>query len=33
LINHERLLPADPEHRKVLYERMAHFLNLSLESV
>lgn len=28
LINHERLLPSQPEHRKVLYERMATFLNL-----
>jgi Fe-S cluster biosynthesis and repair protein YggX len=28
LINHERLLPSDPEHRKVLYERMASFLKL-----
>jgi Fe-S cluster biosynthesis and repair protein YggX len=28
LINHERLLPSDPGHRKVLYERMASFLNL-----
>ena len=28
LINHEHLLPADPEHRKVLYARMAAFLNL-----
>jgi Fe-S cluster biosynthesis and repair protein YggX len=28
LINHERLLPAQPEHRKVLYSRMAGFLNL-----
>lgn len=29
LINHERLLPSDPEHRKVLYQRMASFLNLA----
>jgi Fe-S cluster biosynthesis and repair protein YggX len=29
LINHERLLPSDREHRKVLYERMASFLNLA----
>ena len=29
LINHERLLPAVPEHRKVLYERMVSFLNLA----
>jgi Fe-S cluster biosynthesis and repair protein YggX len=28
LINHERLLPAEPEHRKLLYARMASFLNL-----
>ena len=28
LINHERLLPAQPEHRKVLYARMADFLRL-----
>jgi Fe-S cluster biosynthesis and repair protein YggX len=28
LINHERLLPSDPEHRRVLYQRMAAFLNL-----
>jgi Fe-S cluster biosynthesis and repair protein YggX len=28
LINHEGLLPAQPEHRKVLYERMASFLKL-----
>jgi Fe-S cluster biosynthesis and repair protein YggX len=28
LINHERLLPSEPEHRKVLYARMAAFLNL-----
>jgi Fe-S cluster biosynthesis and repair protein YggX len=28
LINHERLLPSEPEHRKVLYERMAEFLSL-----
>jgi Fe-S cluster biosynthesis and repair protein YggX len=28
LINHERLLPAEAEHRKVLYSRMAAFLNL-----
>ena len=28
LINHERLLPSDPAHRKVLYERMASFLKL-----
>ena len=29
LINHERLLPSDPEHRKVLYARMAAFLSLA----
>jgi Fe-S cluster biosynthesis and repair protein YggX len=28
LINHERLVPAEPAHRKVLYERMATFLKL-----
>ena len=28
LINHERLLPSEPEHRKVLYQRMAAFLRL-----
>jgi Fe-S cluster biosynthesis and repair protein YggX len=28
LINHERLLPSDPAHRKVLYERMTTFLSL-----
>ena len=28
LINHERLLPSQPEHRKVLYTRMATFLRL-----
>jgi Fe-S cluster biosynthesis and repair protein YggX len=28
LINHERILPSDPEQRKVLYERMKAFLNL-----
>lgn len=28
LINHEHLLPAEPEHRKVLYQRMAAFLKL-----
>jgi Fe-S cluster biosynthesis and repair protein YggX len=28
LINHERLLPAEPENRRVLYLRMAEFLNL-----
>jgi Fe-S cluster biosynthesis and repair protein YggX len=33
LINHERLLPAEPEHRKILYARMAAFLNLTPESV
>jgi len=29
LINHEALRPAEPEHRKVLYQRMAAFLNLA----
>ncbi len=29
LINHERLLPSEAEHRKILYARMAAFLNLS----
>ena len=29
LINHERLLPSSPEHRKVLYEKMGAFLNLA----
>jgi Fe-S cluster biosynthesis and repair protein YggX len=29
LINHERLLPSNPEHRKVLYERMGSFLKLA----
>jgi Fe-S cluster biosynthesis and repair protein YggX len=28
LINHERLLPSDAEHRKVLYDKMASFLHL-----
>ena len=28
LINHERLVPSQPEHRKVLYQRMAAFLKL-----
>jgi Fe-S cluster biosynthesis and repair protein YggX len=28
LINHERLSPSDPEHRKVLYAKMAAFLKL-----
>jgi Fe-S cluster biosynthesis and repair protein YggX len=28
LINHERLFPSDPEHRKVLYARMAEFLKV-----
>jgi Fe-S cluster biosynthesis and repair protein YggX len=31
VINHEGLIPAQAEHRKVLYERMATFLNLSLD--
>jgi Fe-S cluster biosynthesis and repair protein YggX len=29
LINHEGLRPAEAEHRKVLYERMATFLKLT----
>jgi Fe-S cluster biosynthesis and repair protein YggX len=33
LINHEQLLPSQPEHRKILYARMAAFLNLTAESV
>jgi Fe-S cluster biosynthesis and repair protein YggX len=28
LINHEHLLPSKPEHRKVLYQKMADFLKL-----
>ena len=28
LINHEQFLPSEPEHRKLLYERMATFLRL-----
>ena len=32
LINHERLLPSDPAHRQVLYQRLAAFLNLNLEA-
>ena len=28
LINHERLLPSEPEHRKLLYQKMATFLKL-----
>jgi len=31
LINHERLVPAEPEHRRVLYQKMAEFLSLSPE--
>jgi Fe-S cluster biosynthesis and repair protein YggX len=31
LINHERLVPAEPAHREVLYQRMAEFLALSPE--
>jgi Fe-S cluster biosynthesis and repair protein YggX len=30
LINHERLLPSEPAHRKVLYDRMAAFLRLDV---
>ena len=29
LINHEALRPSEAEHRKVLYQRMAAFLNLA----
>jgi Fe-S cluster biosynthesis and repair protein YggX len=29
LINHEALRPSEPEHRKVLYQRMAAFLHLA----
>jgi Fe-S cluster biosynthesis and repair protein YggX len=28
VINHEQLMPAQPEHRRVLYERMSAFLKL-----
>ncbi|MDQ3809364.1 MAG: Fe(2+)-trafficking protein [Chloroflexota bacterium] len=28
VINHERLIPAEPAHRQVLYGRMAEFLRL-----
>ena len=28
VINHERLLPADPAQRAILYQRMAEFLRL-----
>jgi Fe-S cluster biosynthesis and repair protein YggX len=28
LINHERLVPSEPANRKILYARMAEFLNL-----
>jgi Fe-S cluster biosynthesis and repair protein YggX len=28
LINHEGLRPSEPEHRKVLYDRMSAFLKL-----
>lgn len=31
LINHEHLLPSEPEHRKVLYARMSDFLKLKLK--
>jgi Fe-S cluster biosynthesis and repair protein YggX len=30
VINHERLLPSNPEHRSVLYDRMTTFLKLQL---
>jgi Fe-S cluster biosynthesis and repair protein YggX len=33
LINHEHLLPSEPENRKILYARMATFLHLTPESV
>jgi Fe-S cluster biosynthesis and repair protein YggX len=33
VINHERLQPADPAARQILYQRMADFLKLSEESV
>jgi Fe-S cluster biosynthesis and repair protein YggX len=29
LINHEALRPSEPEHRQVLYDRMAAFLKLA----
>ena len=29
VINHEHLKPADPAHRRTLYERMATFLKLT----
>jgi Fe-S cluster biosynthesis and repair protein YggX len=32
LINHEHLLPADPAHRQVLYQRMRDFLKLQLKA-
>jgi Fe-S cluster biosynthesis and repair protein YggX len=31
LINHERLLPSEPAHRQVLYQRLAAFLHLPVE--
>jgi Fe-S cluster biosynthesis and repair protein YggX len=31
LINHERLLPSDPAHRQVLYQRLQAFLQLPNE--
>jgi len=30
LINHEHLLPAEPAHRQVLYQKMSAFLNLTV---
>jgi Fe-S cluster biosynthesis and repair protein YggX len=30
LINHERLLPSDPAHRQVLYQRLGEFLRLEV---
>jgi Fe-S cluster biosynthesis and repair protein YggX len=32
LINHERLTPADPKHRAVLYARLREFLKLDPEA-
>ena len=29
VINHERLTPAEPEHRALLYQKMKAFLNLA----
>jgi Fe-S cluster biosynthesis and repair protein YggX len=30
VMNHERLLPSEPAHRAILYERMKTFLNLDV---